>query len=43
MTYSVLTDQKILEVNRETYDFIKNLNNMVCETIKKEKEYKKKK
>ena len=40
-TYTVVTDQKLLEVNKKTYDYIKNLNDIVGATIKKEKEYKK--
>ena len=41
-TYTVVTDNKLLEVNKETHDYIKNLNDMIAGTIKKESQYKKK-
>lgn len=41
-TYTVVTDNKLLEVKKETYDYIKNLNDMIMGTIKKEAQYKKK-
>jgi hypothetical protein len=42
-TYTVVTDNKLLEVNKETHDYIKNLNDIIGSTIKKESQYKKKK
>lgn len=42
-TYTVVADNKLLEVKKETYDYIKNLNNIIAGTIKKEGQYKKNK
>ena len=42
-TYTVVTDNKLLEVNKETHDYIKNLNDIIGSTIKKEGQYKKNK
>ena len=42
-TYTVVTDKELLEVNKKTHDYIKNLNNMITGTIKKESQYKKNK
>lgn len=42
-TYTVVTDNKLLEVNKKTHDYIKNLNDMITGTIKKEGQYKKNK
>ena len=41
-TYTVVTDSKLLEVNKETHDYIKNLNDLIGSTIKKESQYIKK-
>ena len=41
-TYTVVTDNKLLEVNKKTHDYIKNLNDLIGSTIKKEGQYKKK-
>jgi hypothetical protein len=33
--YSVLVDNKIINVNKKTYDFIKTLDNKITDIIKK--------
>lgn len=41
LTYTVATDQKLLEVNKKTFDFIKGFENNIETLLKKEAQYKK--
>lgn len=41
LTYTVATDQKLLEVNKKTFDFIMGFENNIETLLKKETQYKK--
>lgn len=41
LTYTVITDQKLLEVNKKAYDFIKGFENNIETLLKKKHNIKK--
>ena len=40
LTYTVVTDQKLLEVNKKAFDFIMGFENNIETLLRKEKQYK---